>query len=149
MGSSYNIECYIMYVLLVVITVLFIYWYVTYMKEASKRMLKNAEEVDPLNFKLLELDICGWNILHIIFFFFLCYLLKIKTVFGYICIFLVGVLWYFLEIRLFSIYNHTFKEDNNPDTVYSSISYPRADDLIFNFLGIIIHFLTRRFARIG
>ena len=115
----------------------------------ERSIQKNAEEVDPLNFKLLELDICGWNILHIIFFFFLCYLLKIKTVFGYICIFLVGVLWYFLEIRLFSIYNHTFKEDNNPDTVYSSISYPRADDLIFNFLGIIIHFLTRRFARIG
>jgi glycopeptide antibiotics resistance protein len=62
---------------------------------------------------------------------------------GYLFIFGIGVVWYFFEIRLFSMYNHDFKEDTNPDTVYSSISYPRVDDLLFNFLGMIIHFLTK------
>ena len=69
-------------------------------------------------------------------------MLKIKKIGGYICVFLGGVLWYFFEIELFSMYNHNFKEDNNPDTVYSSISYPRVDDLLYNVIGMVLHFLT-------
>lgn len=128
---------------LLILPLFFIYWYVSYMKEESRRIQKNPEEHDPLNLKLIQLDICGWNILHVIFYFFLCYFLNIKSFNGYMCVFLVGVLWYFIEIRLFSTYNHDFKEDTNPNTVYSSISYPRVDDLLFNFVGIIIHMLTR------
>ncbi len=60
---------------------------------------------------------------------------------GYSYIFIIGILWFFIEKELFSHYNKNFIEKNNHKKyVYSSISHPRIDDLIFNYLGILLHF---------
>ena len=100
-----------------------------------------------MNLKLFQLKICGWNLLHTLFFFFICYFFNIKTILGYVFIFLIGVVWYFFEIKLFfeynKNYNETDKNDKNDKIVYNSISYPRYDDLLFNLFGIILYILIK------
>jgi len=46
--------------------------YITYYKLTD-------ENADILNKKLITLKICGWNILHIIFYFILCIIFNVKT----------------------------------------------------------------------
>jgi hypothetical protein len=105
----------------------------------------NMEDKDFLNIKILELDICGWNLLHVIFNFLVCYFFNVKTIFGFVIIFLLGILWFFFEKELFQKYNKDYIEKENKDTVYSSISYPRHDDIIYNLLGIITYIVFKRF----
>lgn len=121
----------------VIISFIFVYFYVSILKK------NNLENQDPLNLKLFELSICGWNLLHVVFFFFICYFFNIKTILGYVFIFLIGIIWYFFEIKLFFEYNKNHKHIENNKTVYSSISYPRYDDLLFNLFGIILHMLIK------
>jgi hypothetical protein len=91
--------------------------------------LKNTknEDSDILNFKIVDLPICGWNLLHVAFFS-LCYVFHIKTIIGHIFIFSIGIGWFFLEKELFSKYNKNFVEKSKKGHVYSSISHPRYDD---------------------
>jgi len=91
--------------------------------------------------KIANIPICGWNILHVLFNFLICYIFNIKTIFGHIFVFSLGIGWFFLEKILFSKYNKHFIEKNKKKYVYSSISYPRHDDILFNSLGILLHFL--------
>lgn len=121
----------------VIISFIFVYFYVSILKK------NNLENQDPLNLKLFELSICGWNLLHVVFFFFICYFFNIKTILGYVFIFLIGIIWYFFEIKLFFEYNKNHIHIENNKTVYSSISYPRYDDLLFNLFGIILHMLIK------
>ena len=112
----------------------------------KKSYYYKAEEKDILNKKLLEIYVCGWNLLHVIFFFSICYIFNIKTIFGYIFIFSIGIVWFFLEQIMFLNYNKPhFIENNNKNKnyVYSSISHPRHDDIIFNCLGILLYFLIK------
>ena len=104
----------------------------------------NMQDKDVLNKKIIELDICGWNLLHVIFNFLVCYFFNVKTFFGFIIIFLLGVIWFFFEKELFSRYNKNFIEKENKDTVYSSISYPRHDDIIYNLFGIITYIVFKK-----
>ena len=138
--SNFSID--IKYIV-VILSIAGIYTYVSILKSFYK---SEAEEKDILNKKLLELDICGWNLLHVLFYFSICYIFNIKTIIGYIFIFSIGIAWFFLEKELFSKYNKHFIEnnDNNKNYVYSSISYPRYDDIIFNSLGILLHFLITK-----
>jgi len=126
--------------LFLILSIFFIYIYVSILKNFYK-----AEQDDILNIKLLQLDICGWNLLHVVFYFLICYIFDIKTLIGYIFIFSTGIVWFFLEKSLFFKYNKDFIENNNnKNYVYSSISYPRKDDIIFNFLGILLYFLSQK-----
>ena len=129
--------------LFIILSITFIYVYVSILKQSD-----NAEQTDILNRKIIELDICGWNLLHVIFYFSVCYILNIRTLVGYILIFSTGIIWYFLEQTIFTKYNKNMAtpKNNNEDTnntkdyVYASISYPRRDDIIYNSLGILLHF---------
>ena len=123
----------------IILSIISIYIYVSIMKST-----RNAEHKDILNIKLLELDVCGWNLLHICFNFLICCIFNINTIIGYSFVFLSGILWFSFEKVLFLKYNKNFSENNddNKKYVYSSISYPRHDDIIYNFIGIIIHFMT-------
>jgi len=132
---------YIYNIIFILLSICFVYCYVSILKLSHK-----AEKDDLLNIKLLELDICGWNLLHIIFYFSICYIFNITTIIGYTFVFLIGIVWFFLEKYLFSNYNKNFIENNNKKNyVYSSISHPRYDDFIFNFLGILFHFISQNY----
>ena len=54
-------------------------------------------------------------------------------------VFLTGIVWYFLERMLFMKYSKNHTNNGSEDTVYDSISDPRPDDLVYNFIGIMIH----------
>jgi len=69
-------------ILIVIISVFVIYTYVSIIKKLYK---DTAEQHDILNKKLI-FEICGWNILHIVFYFAICYIFNIQTLFGYILI---------------------------------------------------------------
>ena len=116
---------------------LFIYVYVSWLK-------KIGEEHDILNRTLLELDVCGWNLLHVIFYFMLCYILRVKSLLGYVVVFLVGIFWYFVEQVIFLHYRVPIGDNRhpNPNYVYHSISYPRVDDFVYNVIGILLYICT-------
>ena len=113
-------------------TVFIIYSYVSILKEY------NLEDQDPLNKKIIELEVCGWNLLHVFVYFMLCLILNVRTIFGYMGVFLTGIVWYFLERMLFMKYSKNHTNNGSEDTVYDSISDPRPDDLVYNFIGIMI-----------
>ena len=115
------------------LTIFIIYSYVSILKEY------NLEHMDPLNKKIIELEICGWNLLHVLVYFILCLILNVRTIFGYMGVFLTGIVWYFLERRLFMKYSKNRTNKGSEDTVYDSISEPRPDDLVYNFIGIMIY----------
>jgi len=93
----------------------------------------------------MTLKICGWNILHVVFYFILCYLFNVRSYKGYLLIISIGFIWYVAEIYLFMNYNkhYTDKEIHDDSYVYSSISHPRYDDIIFNIFGIMLYALYR------
>ena len=123
---------------LILFTILIIYIYVSILKDYK------LEQHDPLNHKLLELDICGWNLFHVFAYFMVCVLFDIRTIFGYMCVFLAGVIWYFFEKRMFMKYKKPILSNpQSKDKVYASISEPRPDDLVYNVFGILIHVYTR------
>ena len=121
--------------LFILLSIFFIYVYVSILKNSNK------EDSDILNVKIVDLPICGWNLLHVLFYFSLCFIFQLKTISGHFFIFSLGIAWFFLEKRLFSKYNKNFMEKNKKNYVYSSISHPRYDDILFNFLGVLLHFL--------
>ena len=134
--------------LFIFFTILVIYTYVSILQE------HNLEKYDPFNVTLLQLDICGWNLFHVICYFVVCVFFRVKTLTGYLSVFLAGIGWYFLEQLLFHKYNqmdspnsdgYKLGESNSEESksgVYDSISMPRVDDLFYNGLGIFLYFLT-------
>ena len=128
----------------VVLSLVAIYCYVSSLKQK-----KNPEKNDFLNINLMTLKICGWNILHVVFYFILCVLLKVSSYKGYLLVISIGFIWYVAEIYLFINYNKNYTEDETHDDsyVYSSISHPRYDDIIFNIFGIMLYALYRNSLR--
>jgi hypothetical protein len=108
-------------------------------------MLKdnNKEDQDILNIKIIELDICAWNLLHVLFYFLICKLFNVKTIQEYVSVFLLGIAWFFFERKMFSNYNKNIPTEKK-DYVYASISYPRYDDILFNLFGIVLYYITRK-----
>lgn len=124
----------------VILSFICIYVYVSILKESG-----HAENKDILNIKIFEFDVCGWNLLHILFNFSICYIFNIQTITGYAFIFLGGVVWFFFEKSLFFKYNSETKQNSeikNDKYVYSSISHPRPDDIIYNCTGLILHYIA-------
>lgn len=130
-----------MKIFFVFVSFAFIFLYVSFLKR-----YKNSEKKDILNKRLFSLNICGWNLLHIIFYFLLCFIFNVKTNTEYFFIFLVGCIWFFLEKLVFIQYNEPVDENvsNDASYVYASISYPRYDDILFNLFGIILYSAVKK-----
>jgi len=115
----------------------FIYLYVSFLKKKGY----DSEKKDILNKRLFSLNVCGWNLLHILFYFLFCVFFDIKTTREYLLVFLTGLFWFFLEQLVFLQYNTYIDQNvsNDAKYVYASISYPRYDDIIFNLFGILLY----------
>ena len=114
----------------------FVHGYKSFITQTNKRV----ECDDVMNKRLfsIQFDVCIWNILHIVSFFVLCFLLKPTTVKTYILIFILGVVWFCIE-RAFSTMTRETKCAH--EIVYSNITVPRYDDMVYNGIGILIYAL--------
>jgi len=120
---------------------LFVYIYVSVFKQSYK-----SEKNDILNQRLFSLNFCGWNILHIIFNYLVCVFFKVKSLTEYLLVFAIGIIWFFVEQIVFMRYNKRINQNvrNDAKYVYSSISHPRYDDIIFNLIGILLYSATKQ-----
>lgn len=98
------------------------------------------EKKDILNKKII-FNICIWNILHIIFYLILCFILNVKfNILKHIFIFCIGLLWYLTEKFFLQKINNNIilKSQNN---CYNNIFEPHYTDLFFNLIGQILYIL--------
>lgn len=102
---------------------------------------RNINEIDILNKKIISINICGWNSLHTLLFYFICKAKNVKTLEEHLIIFLIGLLWYLIEGKLFNNISNKIKISKCTNIVYESINKPRLDDLLFNTFGQIIFIL--------
>ena len=126
-------------IIIQIITLFIIKWY-------SYRLLSqtNSKEcIDILNKPLLTLQICLWNISHIIVFIVYCIILRPKTIYDHLNIMLLGVIWYLIQ----SWSRNDTRGDTTkcPDVVYKNILYPRLDDFIYNTIGQLIYISITNF----
>jgi len=123
----------------IIISIIFIFIYVNILE-----LYPYPEETDILNYNILTLHICGWNLLHILFNYMVCYIFNISTIISYFTVFLLGILWFFIEQILFFKFNKKSKlmKPQSLNYVYSSIGYPRVDDILYNSIGIFLHFIS-------
>jgi len=99
---------------------------------------KNINEIDILNRKIISINICGWNLLHTLLFYYICKAKNVKIIEEHFLIFLIGLLWFLIEGKLFNNISHKIKISTSTYIVYESINKPRIDDLLFNTFGQII-----------
>jgi hypothetical protein len=109
----------------------------------------DADHTDILNKSLLTINVCGWNLLHVLFFYVVCYTFQVNTILDHIIVFFVGVVWFIFEKIMFYYNNkhininiNTNNIDNNASDVYHPISNSRVDDFIFNAFGQILYIIT-------
>lgn len=96
--------------------------------------------------KRIILNICGWNILHILAHYILCVFIILDNITKFIYIIILDICWYLLEyISYIIIHKNKNKEAKSEEQVYENVYKPRLDDFCFNFIGIclyiIIHYI--------
>jgi len=112
-----------------IVTLLFIYLY---------NQLPDSQQL--LN-KRIVANICGWNLLHVVAWWGIAYLLDIKFISDLPKIILLMLVWYALESVVFSFTNTPTVE--NQEIVYQNPYLPRPDDFIFNFAGVFGYLIWR------
>ena len=131
----YNIKLkYTKIYLLFIPTSIFVY---IYNKIEPEKQLLN---------KTLFWKVCGWNILHSIAFFSICYYLKINQLEDIKELSIFMFVWYLTEEILFYL-NKKLKIFNiakeliqcKEKTVYCNPYTPRLDDFVYNYIGIGIY----------
>lgn len=117
-----------------ILSFLILYLYLTYISYYK------LEKKDILNKKII-FNICIWNILHIVFYLILCFILNAKfNILKHIFIFCIGLLWYLTEKKfLQKINNNTILKSQN--NCYNNIFEPHYTDLFFNLMGQILYIL--------
>ncbi len=121
-------------IIFLILSFLILYLYLTYISYYK------LEKKDILNKKII-FNICIWNILHIIFYLILCFILNAKfDIFKHIFIFCIGLLWYLTEKKILKKINNNIilKSHNN---CYTNIFEPHYTDLFFNLMGQILYIL--------
>ncbi len=97
--------------------------------------------MDGLNKKLIY-DISGWDILHVVFFFSLCFTVGVGfNLYAHFVIFMIGVIWFFNEKYLLSSLNDNITCERN-DIVYKNIYEPKISDLLFNTFGQLLYIIS-------
>lgn len=123
-------------ILMLLLSLGFVHGYKFSITQTNERVECN----DLMNKRLfsIHLDVCVWNILHIVSFFVLCFFMRPTNITNYILIFILGVIWFYIE-RACSTMTRETKCAH--DIVYSNITVPRYDDMVFNCIGIIMYAL--------
>lgn len=126
----------------------FIYIYLLFIPNIIIVYLYNGKSINlnniDLNNKIIK-NICIWNLLHSIVFLILCIILQPETIYDYINIIIVMIVWFLFEyfiyklnekLNLIKINN---KIINNKHAIYNNPYIPRYDDFIFNIIGVFIY----------
>jgi len=125
-----------MYLLIVMllVTLGFVHGYRAFITRANERV----ECTDLMNKRLFSIrfDICLWNLLHIATFFVLCLFIRPTSITSYITIFIFGMIWFWVE-RACSTKTREMKCSH--EIVYSNITAPRYDDMVYNCVGILMY----------
>lgn len=100
------------------------------------------ENKDIFNQKII-LNLCIWNILHIVFYFILCLIINAKlNIFKHFIIFSIGLVWYLTEKKiLYKLNNKSILRNNNDEKCYNNIYEPYYTDLIYNIIGQVIYII--------
>jgi hypothetical protein len=93
----------------------------------------------------IELRLCFWNAMHVLFFLGICVFLQPKTIVEHLIIFGIGVIWFAMQVIVTKRFGgELFIEDNQKctDSSYSDILWPKLDDFVYNSLGQVIFVFT-------
>lgn len=131
----------------------FIYIYLLFIPNIIFVYLYNGQSTNitniDLNNRIIE-NICIWNLLHSVVFFILCILLHPETIYDYINIIIVMILWFLFEYFIYKINKklNLIKVNKNvikggSDLVYDNPYIPRYDDFIFNISGVLLYVIKK------
>ena len=126
------------------ITIIFVYVYNTYYHKYFAFDVLNTQ---LLKINSIHLKICLWNILHIIYFYGLCDILKPKNSYHYLFIIIFMFLWMFVESLVYYMIKPKIGIVKNKDCTELCYCNPyvfRWDDLIFNLIGVGLWVWIRR-----
>ena len=103
---------------------------------------------DILNARLVQnIDLCGWDILHVLFFYSLCLVLNTKyDIFRHILIFIIGLFWFLFEKYFLDSLNDNI-QCNDPNYIYKNIYEPKIMDIFFNLFGQLLYIITQIYLR--
>ena len=130
----------------------FIYIYLLFIPNIIFVYLYNGQSTSitniDLNNRIIE-NICIWNLLHSVVFFILCIILHPESIYDYINIIIVMILWFLFEYIVYEITKKlnivkiNEKIINNENGVYNNPYIPRYDDFVFNIIGVILYFIFK------
>ena len=131
----------------------FIYIYLLFIPNIIFVYLYNGQSTNitniDLNNRIIE-NICIWNLLHSVVFFILCILLHPETIYDYINIIIVMILWFLFEYFIYKINKklNLIKVNKNvikggSHLVYDNPYIPRYDDFIFNISGVLLYVIKK------
>lgn len=124
----------------------FIYIYILFIPTIIFVYLYNNQtnSNQTLNKKIGK-NVCIWNLLHSLVFFILCIIIQLETIYDYINIIIVMILWFLFEYIVYKITKKlnivkiNEKIINNENGVYNNPYIPRYDDFVFNIIGVILY----------
>tara|TARA_B100001996_G_C18472334_1_gene520480 strand:- start:267 stop:758 length:492 start_codon:yes stop_codon:yes gene_type:complete len=131
----------------------FIYIYLLFIPNIIFVYLYNGQSTNitniDLNNRIIE-NICIWNLLHSVVFFILCIILHPESIYDYINIIIVMILWFLFEYFIYKINKklNLIKVNKNvikggSHLVYDNPYIPRYDDFIFNISGVLLYFIKK------
>ena len=131
----------------------FIYIYLLFIPNIIFVYLYNGQSTSitniDLNNRIIE-NICIWNLLHSVVFFILCIILHPETIYDYINIIIVMILWFLFEYFIYKINKklNLIKVNKNvikggSHLVYDNPYIPRYDDFIFNISGVLLYVIKK------
>ena len=131
----------------------FIYIYLLFIPNIIFVYLYNGQSTNITNIDLnnrIIKNICIWNLLHSVVFFILCILLHPETIYDYINIIIVMILWFLFEYFIYKINKklNLIKVNKNvikggSHLVYDNPYIPRYDDFIFNISGVLLYVIKK------
>ena len=128
----------------------FIYIYLLFIPNIIFVYLYNNQKNNnqTLNKKIGK-NVCIWNLLHSLVFFILCIIIQPETIYDYINIIIVMILWFLFEYIVYEINKKlniikiNEKIINNENGVYNNPYIPRYDDFVFNIIGVILYIIYK------
>ena len=131
----------------------FIYIYLLFIPNIIFVYLYNGQSTSitniDLNNRIIE-NICIWNLLHSVVFFILCIILHPESIYDYINIIIVMILWFLFEYFIYKINKklNLIKVNKNvikggSHLVYDNPYIPRYDDFIFNISGVLLYVIKK------
>ena len=103
---------------------------------------------DPANktlFTFFNIPVCFWNIIHIIVYFILCFIIDARLCLDrHIFVFIIGVAWYLIVPMLaLPVEGAKNKQKNNRGSLisYSDTRIPMLSDFIFNTTGQLLYII--------